>query len=306
MTAADEGTDEVYSAAAAAAAAQVYAATLQHQQLLLQSGMLAAAAAAAADATATRCSDDGTAAAAAAREHDALAAAAAAIAEAGAAGAGEASNASPGVVAPVSKPQPAAVPAASRDSMFSTRSNSSKNLMVQLGDCPSLTLALALHQQQQLRRQQEEADAEEELQQQSSKYCLPNFPELQLFPPSSPPADSAGTGFACSPVRMAATGGAGDTAGPASPGCCSTGRLLQLQGSSSGSPPLSPLLLGAAGSSAAAGSAPQSGDILQLVQQLGCALGGVGPAIEFLKLCSGNPAALAAAVTAVATSARAS
>lgn len=300
MTAAEEGTDEVYSAAAAAAAAQVYAVTLQHQQLLLQSGMLAAAAAAAADATATRCSDDSTAAATVAREHGALAAAAAAITEAGA---GEASNAPPGMEAPVSKPQPAAVPAASRDSMFSTRSNSSKNLMVQLGDCPSLTLALALHQQQQLRRQQEEADAEEELQQQSSKYCLPNFPELQLFPPSSPPADSAGTGFACSPMRMAATGGA---AGPASPGCCSTGRLLQLQqqGSSSGSPPLSPLLVGAAGSSAAAaGSAPQSGDILQLVQQLGCALGGVGPAIEFLKLCSGNPAALAAAVTAVATSA---
>lgn len=293
MTAADEDMDETYSAVAAAAAAQAYAASmqpdLQQQPLFLQSSFTAAA------GTALPCTDD-----------EGCTADAAPAATAAARISSDEDCAAAPVAARAGKQCAPAVPSVSRDSLFSTRSNSSsRNLMAQLGDCPSLTLALALHQQQQQRRQQEEQDAEDELQQQSSKYCLPSFPELQLFPPSSPLADSAGTGFAYSPVRSPAQAAA---AGASSP-VCSVGSFLQLQHqhSSSGTPPLSPLFLGAA-STVGAGTAlpaaakvPQPGDILQLVQQLGHALGGVGPAIEFLKLCNGNAAALAAAVAAVAT-----
>lgn len=299
MAAADADMEDTYSAAAAAAAAHAYAPSMP-PELFLQPGMLAGT------DVVTHCSDD------CGSPRDGARAAEAAVLDAAGAAAG--AGAGSGIAAaPLSQLHPAA-PAASRDSLFSTRSNSSRNLLAQLGDCPSLTLALALHQQQQQRRQQEEQDAEDELQQQSSKYSLPKYPELQLFPPSSPPADSAGTGFASSPLRMAAVAGAHAAPGAASSGH-STGSLLQLQHqySSSASPPLSPLFLGAASTgpalpagpvAAVAGAPqPQPGDMLQLVQQLGGALGGVGPAIEFLKLCSGNPAALAAAVAAVATSA---
>jgi hypothetical protein len=302
MTAADDDTDETYSAVAAVVAAQAYSASmqpgLQQQPLFLQSRFAAVA------GTALPCPEDEVSA----RE------AAPSAREAAGAGSDEDCAAAPAVTCAGKQCVPA-VPSVSRDSLFSTRSNSSRNLLVQLGDCPSLTLALALHQQQQQRRQQEEQDAEDELHQHSSKYRLPNFPELQLFPPSSPPADCAGTGFTFSPKRthaQAQAAAAAGVAGVSSPVCSADSFLqLQHQHSSSGSPPLSPLFLGAASTavagvasasaSPAAAKVPQPGDILQLVQQLGHALGGVGPAIEFLKLCNGNAAALAAAVAAVAT-----
>jgi hypothetical protein len=296
MTAADEDMDETYSAVAAAAAAQAYAACmqpeLQQQPLFLQSSFAAVA------GTALPCPEDSISAGEAAPG---------AAAAAAGAGSDEDCAAAP-AAARVGKQCAPAVPSVSRDSLFSTRSSSSRNLMAQLGDCPSLTLALALHQQQQQRRQQEEQDAQDELQQQSSRYSLPKFPELQLFPPSSPPADSAGTAFAYSPARTHA-----QAAAAGAPGASSPDSFLQLQHrpSSSRSTPLSPLFLGAASTAVARGAsafaspapakAPPPGDILQLVQQLGHALGGVGPAIEFLKLCNGNTAALAAAVAAVAT-----
>jgi hypothetical protein len=323
MAAADEDMDEVYSAAvtaAATAAAQAaYAAAMQpgghqhSQHLLLQASMLAAA-----NASELYCAPDVSTAVRATASHAAAEAGAQALC-AGALDAValfEASDATANkVVTAAAAPTMSAI---SRDSLFSSRSNSSRSLFAQLGDCPSLTLALALHQQQQQRRQQEEQEAEEEMQQQSSKYRLPNFPELQLLPPGSPAADSAGTGFVCSPFRasMQQGGPASTYAGPAvSSPVCSSDSLLQLQHQcSSTTPPLSPLFLGAAGipaaaapavlrGAAAAGADGSTGDMLQLVQQLGVALGGVGPAIEFLKLCSGNPAALAAAVAAVAASA---
>jgi hypothetical protein len=320
MAAVDEDMDEAYSAAvtaAATAAAQAaYAAAMQpgghqhSQQLLMQASMLAAA-----NAAELYCAPD-VSTAARTPNH------AAADVSTQAPGAGvvdaaalfEAADATANKAAAVAAAAAPTMSAISRDSLFSSRSNSSRSLFAQLGDCPSLTLALALHQQQQQRRQQEEQEAEEEMQQQSSKYRLPNFPELQLLPPGSPPADSAGTGFVCSPFRASMQqGGLTSTyAAPAvSSPVCSSDSLLQLQHQcSSTTPPLSPLFLGAAGIpaaatpvAAAAGVEGATGDMLQLVQQLGVALGGVGPAIEFLKLCSGNPAALAAAVAAVAASA---
>lgn len=190
----------------------------------------------------------------------------------------------------------------------------SRNLLAELGDCPSLALALALHQQQQQQLQHPSNHS-------AAPFTLPYFPQLQLCAPGSPASESAVTGMA----------GAAASA-VASPLSTTSGLVWQQQHQegSAGSPPLSPLLLGVAGgvSSAPISSSctdlsprpavaatavafggtdgmnrrpePQSADILQLVQQLGAALGGVGPAVEFLKLCSSNPAAVSAAVSAVA------
>jgi hypothetical protein len=306
MAAADlDMDDNTYSAAAAAAAAAAGAAAAAHAYAAMHTDMqMQPSALTAQDAQQ--------------QQHLELLAARAAAEAAAAATAGD--------VSPAHKPfaaAAAAAPSVSRDSLFSTRSNSSRNLLAQLGDCPSLSLALALHQQQQQQQLRQQDEAEEDLQQHSSKYNLPQYPELQLFPPNSPFGESCGTAYLCSPLRPAAhtaLAGASTAHGASSPVCSSNSMMQLQQQCSSGSPPLSPLFLGAAAglataASAAAPVAPatvglpgagpqaQPGDILQLVQQLGCALGGVGPAIEFLKLCSGNPAVLAAAVAAVATSA---
>jgi hypothetical protein len=320
MAAADlDMDDDTYSAAAAAAAgaaAAAHAYAAMHTDVQMQPSALSAPDAALYCPEAAVHPDTQQQQQQQQLRLEMLAARAAAEAEAAAAA---------GDLSPAHKPfaaAAAAAPAVSRDSLFSTRSNSSRNLLAQLGDCPSLSLALALHQQQQQLRQQDEAD--EDLQQHSSKYNLPHYPELQLFPPNSPFGESSGTAYLCSPARPAGhatLAGISAALGASSPVCSSDSMLQLQQQCSSGSPPLSPLFLGAAAGLATAASAaapvttaaagvpaagqPQPGDILQLVQQLGCALGGVGPAIEFLKLCSGNPAALAAAVAAVATSAAA-
>lgn len=262
-------------------------------------------------------------------------------------------------------PTPAAAAVAAECEPACGGSSGSRSLLAHLGDCPSLTLALALHQQQQQRRQHEEQNNLDSFGRSAggvgSKYSLPQVPELQLCPPHSPPAgDSSATGFtyttaADSVAHSALLAAAAAAKGSASP-LSSASSLLQLQQqySNGSSPPLSPLFLRSAGApqagsgnggragvlpslqlpgasvaapsgralselsndaaggvaAAAAGGSvsPTSGgaesaDILQLVQQLGSALGGVGPAVEFLKLCSGNPAAVAAAVAAVAASA---
>jgi len=334
MTVADEELDEDYSAVAAAAAAAAVAA--QHYQLQphLQQQLLRYSRLAAADAALFRDEPDsnhsdtqeqevhakhGTASTDPAGTH--------AVQDMQ-----QQNDRHPAmaVLGPYSKPSAgSALPAVGRELLFG---NSGRSLLTQLGDCPSLTVALAMHQQQQQRWFEEEQRAEELQQQQRSKYNLPKVPELQLFPPSSPLDDSTGTGFPRSPERTAALAAAAAAAPSSSSPVSSTSSLWHLQQQhSSGSPPLSPLFLGSAGAPAAglrgaggvlglqlAGTAttatsagpsvaaaapqPQSADILQLVQQLGLALGGVGPAVEFLKLCSGNPAAVAAAVAAVAAS----